>query len=79
MDEKLLADAVLKLAEVHDRRLGEIGAAIGRLADQFTHSEEIKSPGSAIDHLAYEISNMATNVGDIGDAIRERQADSDAG
>lgn len=65
MDTEKLAEAVLKLAEIHDRRLGEIGVALGRLADQFTHSEEFTEHPTGIDHLASEISNLAGSLNDL--------------
>ncbi len=63
---KEIADALNRIAEVHDRRLGEIANALSRLADQLTHNESLDGPDTGIDHLAREIGGLA---GDISGAI----------
>lgn len=70
MDKNKLAEAVLKLAEVHDRRLGEIGTALGRLADQMTHSSPFDGkPLSGVDHIADEISGAIVTLAEAVDKL----------
>lgn len=76
MDNTELAQAINKLAEVHDRRLGEIGTALGRLADQITPCRpfsETPQPESGVDLLASAISGANQEVAEALERLAPRE------
>lgn len=64
MDDKL-AEAVLKLAEVHNRRLGEIGLALKQIADQFTYDTVGDRPPNSIDRLVDALDNISGSLDEL--------------
>ncbi len=53
METPALAEAILKLAEVQDRRLGEIGSALGKIAHELTfrESRDAALPNTAAEEI----------------------------
>ncbi len=75
---KELADAINRLAEVHVRRLSEIGSALSKLAEAFTHSDDkpLSEARSGIDHLSNEISNLSATLHEkLGDLVPPSEDD----
>lgn len=64
-----LAQAILKLAEVHDRRLGDIGAALGRLADQLTYNEGIDAKPTAASQVVRAMDCVANALESVADEL----------
>ncbi len=74
MDTSILADAIVKLADVHDKRLGEIAVALNRLADQLSHSDDPNAKLSGIEHhasmVADALNNISTSIDDAAGAAQ---------
>lgn len=74
--ENQIADALLKIAEVHDRRLGEIAKSLEKLAEAFTHYDvrDLALPMTGIDHLSSQICGIDMTLGDNLSRIADVQA-----
>lgn len=77
MDNEI-AQALLKLAEVHDRRLGEIGTALARLADQLTHTWDVEKT-TGISSIGFELGQIANAIDRIEEKMPQPESDSDDG
>ena len=80
MDNTELANAINKLAEVHDRRLGEIGIALSRLADQFTPMRPFSpepQAESGVDVIASAISGANHEAAEAIEAFTAAQGGAD--
>jgi hypothetical protein len=69
-DIKKLAAAICKLADVHDRRLAEIGKAVDSLAHHTKHLGNGGAIGEmgALEHLSLQMGN---GFSELSEAIRE--------